>query len=259
MMPETKAFAELLAIMKRLRQDGGCPWDREQTRHSLKPFLIEEAYEVIEAIDNGSPEKIKEELGDLLFQIIFHAQISEELGEFNMEDILQTTAKKMIHRHPHVFGQKEIRNAQEVLVQWEQIKQREGERSLMEGIPIQLPSLLRAHRLQDRAARVGFDWENPQQVWEKIEEEWEELREAVSKDDPSKTERELGDLLFSLVNLARFLHINPEDALRKTISEFIRRFKYIERELKRTGKTFNQVSLAEMDLLWEEAKAKNKR
>lgn len=254
MKQESKAFARLLAIMDRLRGDGGCPWDREQTRHSLKPYLVEEAYEVVEAIDSGEPDKIKEELGDLFFQIIFQAKISEELGEFSIEDIIKTTAEKMIKRHPHVFAQKKVMNAQEVLVQWEGMKQGENKRSILEGIPGQLPGLLRAHRLQDRAARVGFDWENTAQVLEKVEEEWGEFEAAFSKGDQAQMEKEFGDLLFSLVNLARFVHINPEDALRKTINEFIRRFQYIEKGLEQEGKAFNEVSLAEMDTLWEEAK-----
>jgi tetrapyrrole methylase family protein/MazG family protein len=175
MREEAGSFAGLLSIMDRLRREGGCPWDREQTRHSLKPFLIEEAYEVIEAIESGDPEKIKEELGDLLFQIIFHAKISEELGEFDIEDIIKTTTGKMIKRHPHVFAEKKVKNAKEVLIQWEEIKQEENKRSILEGVPGQLPSLLRAHRLQDRASRVGFDWENAGQVQGKVAEEWEEF------------------------------------------------------------------------------------
>jgi len=242
--------------MRRLREEGGCPWDRKQTRDSLKPFLIEEAYEVIEAIEEGSAEKIKEELGDLLFQIIFHARIAEELGEFDLEDIINTTVKKMIKRHPHVFGDKQVEDAQEVLMQWEQIKRQENGGSLMDGIPRHLPGLLRAHRLQERAARVGFDWTDSRQVVEKTEEEWKELKEALKRGDPQLIEKELGDILFSLVNLSRFLQVNPEDALRKSIDEFVRRFQYIERELARQGKSFDEVSLTEMDLLWEEAKGK---
>ena len=258
MIQEPGAFVRLLAIMDQLRQEGGCPWDREQTRHSLKPFLIEEAYEVIEAIETGEPDKIKEELGDLLFQIIFHAKISEERGEFSIEDIIKTTAEKMIKRHPHVFAQKKLQNAQEVLIQWEGIKQAENKRSILEGVPAQLPSLLRAHRLQDRAARVGFDWENTGQVLEKVEEEWKEFGAALSEGDQVQMEKEFGDLLFSLVNLARFVHINPEDALRRTIKEFIRCFQHIEKGLEREGKALNEVSLAEMDTLWEEAKKEEK-
>lgn len=257
---KTTAFNQLLAIMDILRSEGGCPWDREQTRQSLKPYLIEEAYEVFEAIDEGDPEKIKEELGDLLFQVVFHARISQELREFNMEDILQTLLQKMIRRHAHVFGQQKAATSQEALARWEDIKRGEEKnstrRSILDGVPSQLPALLQAHRLQEKAALVGFDWADVPPVIEKVEEEWGELRQAYAQGDRSEMERELGDLLFSLVNLARFLKLNAEDALRRASQRFTQRFHYLEQRLKEEGKDWKETSLAEMDALWEEAKEK---
>lgn len=257
---KASAFDQLLAIMDILRSEGGCPWDREQTRQSLKPYLIEEAYEVFEAIDQGDPEKIKEELGDLLFQVVFHARISRELGEFNMEDILQTILQKMIRRHAHVFGRQKASSSQEALARWEAIKRGEGNhsarRSALDGVPLQLPALLQAHRLQEKASLVGFDWADLPPVIEKVEEEWGELRQAYSQGDRSEMERELGDLLFSVVNLARFLKLSAEDALRKANRRFTQRFHYLEQRLKEEGKDWKETSLAEMDALWEEAKEK---
>ncbi|HDO35460.1 MAG TPA: nucleoside triphosphate pyrophosphohydrolase [Nitrospirae bacterium] len=244
--------------MDRLRDKNGCPWDREQTRESLKPFLIEEAYELLEAIEENSPGKIKEEIGDLLFQLIFHARISEELGEFDIRDVLDSITEKMISRHPHVFGNLNLESTEEVVQRWEEHKKREGKLrdSVLEGVPRALPSLLRAQRVQERASRVGFDWKEAGGVLEKIEEELEEFREAVRSGEGKRMEEELGDLLFSIVNLSRFVNINPEEALRRTTDRFIRRFRYIETGARAMGRKLDELSLEEMDRLWEEAKEK---
>ncbi|MBI3599517.1 MAG: nucleoside triphosphate pyrophosphohydrolase [Nitrospinae bacterium] len=277
-------FEDLVKIMERLRGNDGCPWDKEQNRKSLKPYLIEESYEVLEAIDEGNPEKIKEELGDLLFQILFHTQISKDMGEFDINDVIEKIHEKMIRRHPHVFNPPsppfktslsphseggdtgEVKggeggiSAKDALAQWEDIKSKEKgyekRKSVLDGVPKELPSLLMAHRLQDKAARVGFDWEHIDQVFAKVEEEMNEFREAFSNKNTDEMENELGDLLFALVNIARFIEVNPEDALRKTISRFIKRFHYIEEEIARQGRELRNVSMEEMDKLWNEAKLK---
>jgi tetrapyrrole methylase family protein/MazG family protein len=249
---------ELIAIMSALRGENGCPWDKEQTRESLKPFLVEEAYEVLEAIDEKKPEAIKEELGDLLFQVVFQCQIAKEREEFDMAAVIDTIGKKMVARHPHVFGDADYKTSAEVLVHWEEQKKREGKQreSVLDGIPKELPSLLRAHRLQDRASRVGFDWERVEDVLPKLDEELTEFREALKRQRTEEIEDELGDIFFVLVNIARFVGINPEDALRKTISKFISRFRYIEMAAADRGKTLSDMTLAEMDALWDEAKKK---
>jgi tetrapyrrole methylase family protein/MazG family protein len=249
---------ELIRIMSALRGEKGCPWDKEQTRESLKPFIVEEAYEVLEAIDEKNPEGIKEELGDLLFQIVFQCRIAEERGEFGMAEVIEKIGKKMIARHPHVFGDADYKTSEEVLVHWEAQKKREGKQreSILDGVPKTLPSLLRAHRLQDRASRVGFDWKKVEDVMPKLEEELEEFRTALKGKKQKEIEDELGDIFFVLVNISRFVGINPEDALRKTISKFISRFRYIEMAAKDKGKSLSDMSLAEMDELWDEAKKK---
>ncbi|MGA2191823.1 MAG: nucleoside triphosphate pyrophosphohydrolase [Nitrospirota bacterium] len=260
-MPEDK-LKKLVGIMARLRGEGGCPWDKEQTRESLKPFLVEETYEVLEAIDEKNPSKIKEELGDLLFQIIFHARLAEEQGDFGIEDVLDRIAEKMIRRHPHVFGDKELKTSRDVLADWELMKKTEksysDRKSILEGVPKELPALIRAHRLQERAARVGFNWEKVEDVAAKLDEEVGEFKRTLSGEDPERIEDELGDIFFVLVNIARFVGVNPEDALRKTISKFISRFQYIEEEAARAGRELSSMSLSEMDDLWKEAKEKNR-
>ena len=249
---------ELIAIMAALRSENGCPWDKEQTRESLKPFIVEEAYEVLEAIDEKKPEAIKEELGDLLFQVVFQCQIAKEREEFDMSDVIDKIGKKMVARHPHVFGDADYKTSAEVLVHWEKQKKREGKQreSVLDGIPKELPSLLRAHRLQDRASRVGFDWEKVEDVLPKLDEELAEFREALKRKRTEEIEDELGDIFFVLVNISRFVGINPEDALRKTISKFISRFRYVEMTAADRGKTLSDMTLAEMDELWDEAKKK---
>lgn len=242
--------------MSALRGEKGCPWDREQTRESLKPFIVEEAYEVLEAIDEKNPEAVKEELGDLLFQIVFQCQIAKEQGEFDMPDVIERICKKMTARHPHVFGDADYKTSEEVLVHWEEQKKREGKQrdSILDGVPGTLPSLLRAHRLQDRAARVGFDWERIDDVMDKLDEELKEFRQAFREKDKDAIEDELGDVFFMLVNISRFIGVNPDDALRKTISKFISRFRYMEMTAADMGKRLSDMTLAEMDALWDEAK-----
>ena len=248
----------LIALMAKLRGPEGCPWDRKQTTESLKPFLIEECYEVIDALDEGSPDKVKEELGDLLFQIVFHARIAEEQGQFTIQDVIAANVEKMTRRHPHVFGDARLNTAQEVLANWEEIKKKEKgyeeRKSILEGIPRRLPSLLRAHSIQERAARVGFDWNRIDEALPKLDEEIAEFKESLKSKDAAGIEEELGDIFFMLVNLSRFLGVNPEDALRKTIGKFIRRFRHIEEQAVKTGRSLNDMTLNEMEQLWQESK-----
>lgn len=244
--------------MESLRGEQGCPWDKQQTRESLKPYIIEEAYELYEAIEENNPEWMKEELGDLLFQIVFQCQIARENGEFDMSDVIEKIGKKMVWRHPHVFGDAECRTPEEVLKQWEVLKRREGKmrESILEGVPKAMSALLRARRLQKRAAQAGFDWERVEDVLVKVDEEMGELKEALERKNGAEMEEELGDMLFMLVNLSRFISVNPEDALRKTISKFIRRFRYIEMQAAEQGRKLSDMTLQEMDKLWDEAKEK---
>jgi MazG family protein len=259
--PSGERFDALVRIMERLRADGGCPWDREQTRQSLKPFLIEEAYEVVEAIDEGDTKQLLEELGDLLFQVVFHAQVAAERGEFTIGQVLAATADKMVRRHPHVFSDGTASTAGEVLEQWEKLKREERDAtaavpgSALDGVPKELPALLRAQRLQDKASRAGFDWPEISGVIAKVQEELDELRAAVQAAAPNEIEEELGDLLFSLVNLARFLNLSAEDALRKSVARFTGRFRYMEQAVERGGRRLKEASPEEMNRLWEEAKA----
>ncbi|NWF75935.1 MAG: nucleoside triphosphate pyrophosphohydrolase [Nitrospirae bacterium] len=251
-------FKELIAIMEKLRSDKGCPWDKKQTRESLKPYIIEEAYELIEAIEEDDPEKIKEELGDLLFQIVFQCQLAKENKEFEMSDVLEKIVKKMVIRHPHVFGDTECKTPEEVIKQWEVLKKQEGKLrdSILEGVPKAMSSLLRAYRLQKRAAKVGFDWERVEDVLKKVDEEINELKNAIKSGKQQEIEDELGDIIFMLVNLSRFIGVNPEDAHRKTITKFIHRFRYIEMKAAEQGRKISDMTLEEMDKLWDEAKEK---
>jgi len=251
-------FERLVKIMETLRSENGCPWDREQTHESLRQFLLEETYEVIELIDAGLFHELKNELGDLLLQVIFHSQIASENDSFNIEDVLKIINKKLIDRHPNVFGDVVIKNADEQVINWEKMKKKEGKKSVLDGVPKELSALLRAFRIQAKAATVGFDWENDQQVWEKVEEEICELKSALSDGDSHKIEEELGDVLFSWVNLSRFIRVNPEDALRRTIAKFINRFHKIEHELANQGKSMTDVSLEEMDHIWNQIKKEMK-
>lgn len=250
-------FAKAMGIMRRLRAPGGCPWDAEQSHESLKRYLLEETYEVIEAIDKNDDNLLKEELGDLLLQPLFHAAIAEERGAFTIDDILATLADKLIRRHPHVFGAAEIKTSAEQVANWEKIKKAEkGEerKSALAGVPPHLPSLMKAQKITEKAARAGFDWEHTDQVYAKVLEELHELEETMQSSDQERMEAELGDLLFAIVNLGRFLAVNPEEALRKTINRFENRFHHIEETLHSKGLALKDASLEEMDNLWEEAK-----
>ncbi len=246
--------------MAQLRGPDGCPWDRKQTPESLKPFLVEECYEVVDALEDGSPDKVKDELGDLLFQIVFHARIAEEQGEFTIQDVITAIHEKMTRRHPHVFGDEKLTTDKEVLANWEEIKKKEkgheDRKSILEGVPKELPSLLRAHRIQERAARVGFDWNHLNEALPKLDEEIAEFKESLREENAGKIEEELGDVFFTLVNISRFLGVNPDEALRKTISKFIHRFRYIEEQAAEAGRSLNDMTLDEMEKLWQEAKEK---
>ncbi|MCX7724528.1 MAG: nucleoside triphosphate pyrophosphohydrolase [Thermodesulfovibrio sp.] len=252
----SEKFDRLVEIMEILRSEKGCPWDKIQTHDTLKKYLIEETYELIEAIENKDPNSIKEELGDLILQIVFHSQIAKEQGSFDINDVIDSITQKMIGRHPHVFGDADFKTPEEVLKQWDERKKEEGKlgSSILDGIPKALPSLLRAYKIQSRVAKVGFDWENIDGVIEKIKEELKEVEEAVKLGEKEKIEEEIGDLLFSLVNLARFLKIDPETALRKTNKKFEERFKKLEKIAQQRGKDLKNMTLSEMDTIWEEVK-----
>lgn len=249
-------FRELTVILQKLRSAEGCPWDREQTFDSLRPYLLEETYEILQTIDEKRYAQLKEELGDLIMHIVFQAQIAREMGLFDINDVLQSINQKLIRRHPHVFGETKVKNAKEVIENWEKIKLDEGPKRLLSGVPKNQPALLRAFRVQEKASGVGFDWNEDGEVIKKILEEIKELRAAKAARDQSKIQEEFGDLLFSIVNLARFWGVSPEDALRKTVEKFIRRFNYIEDVLKVQGRDVRGATLEEMDDHWNEAKKK---
>jgi len=254
MNPPTETFDDFLAIVRRLRLE--CPWDREQTHASIAPLLVEEAYEVKESIEDGNDDELKKELGDILLHSVMHSVIAEERGAFDFGDVVRQISRKLVHRHPHVFGDKEVKDSGEVMQNWEQLKMQEGRRSLFENMPKALPALQRADRVQEKASKVGFDWEKPEDVWKKVEEEMGELHEALAEGVGEKVEEELGDLLFALVNYARFIGVAPEEALHRTTNKFIRRFQYIEERLLEEGKSFRDVDLEVMDRYWNEAKGK---
>ena len=244
----------MIEIVKKLRGPGGCKWDRAQTHKSLVPYMTEELYEVIEAIEEDDMRKLKEELGDLLLHVVFQADLAEEEGHFTLADSIETISSKLVRRHPHVFAGLKVGSVSEIKKNWEEIKLREGRQSLLEGIPKNLPALLLARRVQQRASEVGFDWERVPSVIEKLEEEFLELKNAIESREQSRIRDELGDLLFTIVNLSRFLDIDPEDALRHTIKKFINRFKLVEEELLKKGKKLEEATLSEMDRLWNEIK-----
>ena len=253
-------FYELARVMERLRAENGCPWDRKQTHESLKPYLIEEAYEVISAIDSGNDDELKEELGDLLLQIVFHAQIAKEEDRFDIDDVAKTIVEKLIRRHPHVFGDVKVSGSDEVLQNWEKIKKEEGKESIFDGVPEGLPSLLKARRVQEKAKRVGFDWDNIEGTLDKVKEEFDELSEAIKIGKKEKISEEFGDLLFSLVNVSRFLDIDAEDSLRQTIEKFMKRLKNVEKIIKNKGsKDLKNYTLNELDEIWEDVKRKEKK
>ncbi len=250
------AFERLLSIMDDLRVQ--CPWDRKQTMESLRHLTIEEVYELSEAILSNNMDEIKKELGDLILHIVFYAKIADETKDFDITDVLNFISDKLVYRHPHIYGDVDANDAETVKANWEKLKLKEkGRKSVLEGVPNSLPALVKAYRIQDKAKGVGFDWEKPEQVWEKVQEEVAEFGEEVQKENnKTKMEEEYGDLLFALVNYGRFLKLNPEDALEKTNRKFIKRFQYIEEAAKNAQKSIGDMSLAEMDVFWEEAKAK---
>ena len=255
-------FNEFVKIVKRLRKE--CPWDREQTNDSIKAATIEEAYEVVEAIEKKNYNELKNELGDLLLHVVFHTIIASEKNDFKVDDVIDSIQEKLIRRHPHVFGAVKVSGAEDVKKNWEEIKMEEGRLALLDGVPEMLPALQRAHRLQEKASKVGFDWENKEDVWKKVIEEIEEMHEVELQKQNSKEtddeklykilESEVGDVFFALVNYSRFLGINPENALRRTNTKFIQRFGYVEEKIKSTGKKLSESNLKEMDTYWEESK-----
>lgn len=262
-----RSFQRLHEIVSILRSPGGCPWDREQTHESIRKNLIEETYEVLETIDDDDPDHMREELGDLLLQIMLHSQMEEETGTFTVYDVIQELNEKLIYRHPHVFGNLSAEDAEAALNNWEAMKAEEKKRkglqperqSVISGVPRDLPALMKAYKLQKKAAKAGFDWEDIDGVWSKLEEEIRELREAVAqKQDAEAQEMELGDVLFSVVNVARYIGVDPEQALSRTIRKFTERFHYVEDRLRDLGKTPGDSTLAEMDKLWDEAKSKER-
>lgn len=254
MKREISEFERLLGIIDKLRAE--CPWDKKQTLESLRYLTIEETYELSDAIISKDLDEIKKELGDLMLHIVFYSKIGAEKKAFDIADVLQGINDKLIERHPHIYGDEKVKDARQVLNNWEKIKiQKEGRKSVLAGVPKSLPPLVKAYRMQEKACGVGFDWESPDQVWDKVMEELNEMRDEVENEDAGKTEEEFGDLLFALVNYARFIDVNPEDALEKTNRKFMRRFQYLEENAKKDGKALYDMSLKEMDVYWDEAKA----
>ena len=255
-------FEELMRIMAALRAPDGCPWDREQTHASLTPTFVEEVYEFIDAVEENDSEMMKEELGDLCLHIVFQAQIAQEQGEFSMADALEEINKKLVRRHPHVFGDVKVEHAGEVLQNWEKIKKEEkghSRPSALDGVPRHLPALSKAHKVQKKARKVGFDWEKIEDVLHKVEEEIGELREAIRQGEQPAIEEELGDVLFSIVNVSRFVNVEPEQALHRTVRKFTNRFRKIEEKLKEKGISVEEAGFAELDALWEEVKREGER
>jgi len=246
------AFGRLLDIMDDLRAK--CPWDKKQTLESLRHLTIEETYELGDAILNNDLNEIKNELGDLLLHIVFYAKIGSEKNSFDMADVANAICDKLIHRHPHIYGDVVVADEEEVKQNWEKLKLKEGKKSVLEGVPNGLPALVKASRIQDKVKGVGFDWEEPHQVWDKVQEELHELQVEVKAGNQDKIEAEFGDVLFSMINYSRFLNVNPEDALERTNKKFIKRFMYLESKAVELGKNLSDMSLAEMDIFWEEAK-----
>jgi len=248
-----KAFKELLEIMDVLREK--CPWDKEQTYESLRHLTIEETYELSEAVLDKDIDSIKKELGDLMLHLVFYAKIGSETNSFDIGDVLKHINEKLIFRHPHIFGEVEANDAKTVKDNWEKLKLKEGRQSVLSGVPVALPPLVKAYRIQEKVKGVGFDWEKPEQVWDKVLEELDELKHEVENTgDKDKMENELGDILFALINYARFINVNPEDALERTNRKFIKRFQHLEGKAKETGKSLHDMTLDEMDVFWEEAK-----
>lgn len=251
MNEKLQAFERLLNIMDDLREK--CPWDKKQTLESLRHLTIEETYELTDAILEEDMEEIKKELGDIMLHLVFYAKIASETNHFDIADVLNTICDKLVHRHPHIYGDVEVADEEEVKANWEKLKLKEGKKSVLEGVPKSLPSMVKAVRIQDKARGVGFDWDNREQVWEKVNEELQEFKTEVDNKS-NNIEEEYGDVLFSLINYGRFLDLNPEDALEKTNKKFIQRFQYLEAESKKDGKVLGEMSLEEMDEYWNKAK-----
>jgi len=249
---QLEAFDRLLTIMDELRAQ--CPWDKKQTMETLRHLTIEETYELGDAILDNDLVEIKNELGDLLLHIVFYSKIGSETKDFDIADVCTSISEKLIHRHPHIYGDVNVENEDDVKRNWEQLKLKEGKKSVLEGVPKSLPALVKANRIQDKVAGVGFDWERPEQVWEKVQEELDELNTEIEKGNQDAIESEYGDVLFSMVNYARFLKINPENALERTNRKFTKRFQYLEQKAKDLNKNLKDMTLAEMDVFWEEAK-----
>ena len=246
------AFSRLLDIMDELREK--CPWDKKQTLESLRHLTIEETYELADAILNNDLQEIKKELGDVLLHIVFYSKIGSEQKAFDIADVANSISDKLIHRHPHIYGDVKVLNEEDVKRNWEQLKLKEGKTSVLEGVPKSLPAVVKASRIQEKVAGVGFDWEKPEQVWEKVQEELSELNEEIKTGNKENTEKEFGDVLFSMINYARFIGVNPENALEKTNKKFINRFQYLEQAAKEEGKDISDMSLTEMDVYWEKSK-----
>ena len=249
---QLQAFERLLDIMDELREK--CPWDRKQTFETLRHLTIEETYELGDAILENDLEEIKKELGDLLLHIVFYSKIGSEKKAFDMADVANQISDKLIHRHPHIYGETDAEDADQVVKNWEDIKLKEGKKSVLEGVPKSLPALVKAYRIQDKVSGVGFDWDQKEAVLEKVKEELDELRTEIDAGDSKKMEAELGDVMFSLVNYARFLKVNPENALERTNKKFIKRFNYIEEKAKKSQRKVSELSIEEMEILWQEAK-----
>jgi len=249
---QLKAINRLLDIMDDLREK--CPWDKKQTLESLRHLTIEETYELADAILDNDLQEIKKELGDVLLHIVFYAKIGSEKNAFDIADVANSICDKLIDRHPHIYGDIKVDNEEDVKRNWEQLKLKEGKTSVLEGVPKSLPAVVKANRIQDKVAGVGFDWEQPEQVWEKVQEELSELNTEIKKGNKENIEKEFGDLLFSMINYARFIGVNPENALEKTNKKFINRFQYLEKAAKKEGKQLSEMSLAEMDVYWEASK-----
>ncbi len=258
MSDATESFRKLIEIVDTLMGENGCPWDNVQTRESLKPYLVEETYEVLEALDTNDPDQIKDELGDLLYQILFHSKISSKNNEFDIKDVLDNLKEKMVRRHPHVFKEGQINTPDQVIERWEEIKKEEkthsNHPSILDSVPKQLPSLLKAQKLQKKAAKEGFDWDEISDVFDKLDEEIAEFKSAVLEGKDTNIQSELGDILFVLVNIAKFKKIDAEEALRSTNNKFIKRFQHIEKEVAKQGKTLKETSLEDMERHWQNAK-----
>ena len=249
---QLQAFGRLLDIMDELRSK--CPWDKKQTFQSLRHLTIEETYELGDAILNNDLEEIKKELGDVLLHIVFYAKIGSETNDFDIGDVANSIAEKLVYRHPHIYGDVKVEDEEDVKQNWEKLKLKEGKKSVLEGVPKSLPAVVKANRIQDKVAGVGFDWEKPEQVWLKVQEELNELNTEIEKGNTDNIEAEFGDVLFSMINYARFINVNPENALERTNKKFINRFQYLEEQSKKQGKSLHDMTLVEMDVYWNEAK-----